>query len=178
MSGSTVVVGIDIAKSYVDVACTSLLAPLGRFDNDPEGHSTLIERLGAFKPGLIIMEASGGYEHALACALQAAGFMVVVINPRRACSDSRGLRYLARSARLSSTAPRSANTRASTRSVLAKRPIALAKSELSQWVVETLEPNIYAGVFQCRVSLGRVFNFLATVSSWAWLTSERFAPLG
>ena len=37
----------------------------------------------------------------------------------------------------------------------------------SQLVIETLEPSIYAGVFQCRVSRGRVFNFLATVSSWA-----------
>jgi len=35
----------------------------------------------------------------------------------------------------------------------------------SQWVTETLDPNIYAGVFQCRVSRGRVFNFLATVSN-------------
>ena len=34
-----------------------------------------------------------------------------------------------------------------------------------QWVVETLESRIYAGVFQSRVSRGRVFNFLATTSS-------------
>src|ERR1039457_508303 len=48
----------------------------------------------------------------------------------------------------------------------------------AQWIIETLVPSIYAGVFQCRVSRGRVFNFLATVSSWAWLTPERSAPLG
>src|SRR5208283_3572339 len=38
----------------------------------------------------------------------------------------------------------------------------------AQWVIETLVLSICAGVFQCRVSLGRVFNFLATVSNWAW----------
>jgi hypothetical protein len=48
----------------------------------------------------------------------------------------------------------------------------------AQWIIETLVPSMYAGVFQCRVSRGRVFNFLATVSSWAWLTPERSAPLG
>jgi hypothetical protein len=53
-----------------------------------------------------------------------------------------------------------------------------SKSQPSQWVIETLAPSVYAGVFQCRVSRGRVFSFLATVSNWAWLTAERSAPLG
>jgi hypothetical protein len=48
----------------------------------------------------------------------------------------------------------------------------------SQWIIETLVPRICAGVFQCRVSRGRVFNFLATASSWTWLTSERSIPFG
>jgi hypothetical protein len=47
-----------------------------------------------------------------------------------------------------------------------------------QWVSETLVSRIYAGVFQFRVSRGRVFNFLATVSSWVWLTAERSIPFG
>ena len=53
-----------------------------------------------------------------------------------------------------------------------------AKCLRPQWVIETLVPSICAGVFQCSVSRGRVFNFLATTSSWAWLTAERFIPLG
>jgi hypothetical protein len=52
------------------------------------------------------------------------------------------------------------------------------KAWRSQWVIETLALSVYAGVFQCRVSRGRAFNFLATVSNWAWLTAERSTPLG
>jgi transposase len=33
------------------------------------------------------MEASGGYESALACALQAAGFAVAVVHPKRGCKN-------------------------------------------------------------------------------------------
>jgi tetratricopeptide (TPR) repeat protein len=51
---------------------------------------------------------------------------------------------------------------------IALRPsYAEAYCRRSQWVVETLVPSIYAGVIHCRVSLGRVFSFLATVSNWA-----------
>jgi hypothetical protein len=55
---------------------------------------------------------------------------------------------------------------------------AVHKAVPAQWIIETLAPSIYAGVFQFRVSRGRVFNFLATVSNWAWLTLARSAPLG
>ena len=34
--------------------------------------------------GLVVMEATGGYEAALACALQAVGLHVAVVNPRHA----------------------------------------------------------------------------------------------
>jgi len=34
-----------------------------------------------------------------------------------------------------------------------------------QWIVETLESRMSAGVFHCKVFRGRVFNFLATASS-------------
>ena len=61
---------------------------------------------------------------------------------------------------------------------LPKSPEGELESQPSQWVIETLASSVYAGVFQCRVSRGRVFNFLATVSNWAWLTAERSAPLG
>ena len=52
------------------------------------------------------------------------------------------------------------------------------KTSWAQWVIETVLPKVYAGVFQRKVSRGRVFNFLATVSNCAWLTPERSKPLG
>jgi hypothetical protein len=40
-----------------------------------------------------------------------------------------------------------------------------AKVYWPQPVIETLESRMYAGVFQFRISLGRVFSFFATESS-------------
>jgi len=42
------------------------------------------------------MEATGGYEAALACSLQAAGFAVAVVNPRQARDFAKGMGYLAK----------------------------------------------------------------------------------
>ena len=96
MSGSAVVVGIDVAKAHVDVASTYSPVPLGRFENEPEGHTALIARLEALKPELVVMEATGGYEHALACALQAAGLAVAVVNPKQARDFAKAMGYLAK----------------------------------------------------------------------------------
>ena len=96
MSGSPVIIGIDVAKAHIDVASTCSPHPVGRFDNEPEGQSALIARLQTLRPELIVMEASGGYEHALACALQAAGFAVAVINPRQARDFAKAMGYLAK----------------------------------------------------------------------------------
>jgi transposase len=96
MSGLPVVVGIDVAKAHVDVASTDSFVPLGRFENEPEGHSALITRLETLKPELVVMEATGGYEHALACALQAAGLAVAVVNPKQARDFAKAMGYLAK----------------------------------------------------------------------------------
>jgi transposase len=96
MSGSPVAVGIDVAKAHVDVAATASPVPLGRFENEPEGHSALVSRLEMIGPALIVMEATGGYEHALACSLQASGFAVAVINPRQARDFAKAMGYLAK----------------------------------------------------------------------------------
>jgi transposase len=100
MSGSPVVVGVDVAKAKVDVASTLSPTPIGTFANEPEGHSALVARLEGLKPDLIVMEATGGYEHALACALQAAGFAVAVINPKQARDFARAMGTLAKTDRI------------------------------------------------------------------------------
>jgi transposase len=46
----------------------------------------------ALKPldvALVVMEVTGGYETELACALQAAGLPVAVVNPRRPAGAAR-----------------------------------------------------------------------------------------
>ncbi len=86
-------VGIDVASEHVDVAAigAQLSASLSRVTNDAEGHSALAVGLAELAPALVLMEATGGYEAALACALQAAGLRVAVINPRMARDFARAM---------------------------------------------------------------------------------------
>jgi transposase len=75
-------VGIDVSKAHLDVAAR----PDGqefRLPNTPEGIATLVERLKAVPPALIVMEATGGLERAAAVALAAAGLPVRVVEPSR-----------------------------------------------------------------------------------------------
>ena len=73
MSGSSVVVGIDVGSQYVDVAVLGAQLGAERFSNDVDGHTALADALAPLKPQLVVMEATGGYEAALACARRAAG---------------------------------------------------------------------------------------------------------
>lgn len=78
-----IAVGIDISKKTMDVAIGHE-QPTAVFSNDGAGHQALIATLQNHQVSLIVMEATGQYQLACACALQAAGFAVVVINPRQA----------------------------------------------------------------------------------------------
>jgi transposase len=84
MSVISGVVGIDVAKAHVDVSVLGVKLDVSRFDNDADGHSALAAVLQPLGVALVVMEATGGYEAALACALQAAGLSVAVVNPRQA----------------------------------------------------------------------------------------------
>jgi len=84
MSASSVVVGIDVAKAHVDVSVLGAPLDAQRFDNQAEGHSALTAALKPLDVALVVMEATGGYETELACALQATGLPVAVVNPRQA----------------------------------------------------------------------------------------------
>jgi len=96
MSASSVVVGIDVSKAHVDVSVLGAKLDVQRFDNQAQGHSTLT---AVFKPldvALVVMEATGGYEAELACALQAAGLPVAVVNPRQARDFAKSMGRLAK----------------------------------------------------------------------------------
>jgi len=96
MSASSVVVGIDVAKAHVDVAVLGATLDAQRFDNEAGGHSALVAALQPLDVALVVMEATGGYEAALACALQAAGLAVAVINPRQARDFAKSMGQLAK----------------------------------------------------------------------------------
>ncbi len=96
MSAPSVVAGIDVAKAHVDVAVLGAELEAQRFDNEVEAHSTLASALKGLGAALVVMEATGGYETELACALQAAGLAVAVINPRRARDFAKSMGRLAK----------------------------------------------------------------------------------
>jgi transposase len=94
------VVGVDVAKKKLDVAAVGASLPRGVYANDPEGQEALAADLAALSPALVLMEASGGYEAALAFHLAAAGQAVAVVNPRQARDFAKAMGSLAKSDRL------------------------------------------------------------------------------
>ncbi|MED5620143.1 IS110 family transposase [Ideonella sp. BN130291] len=96
MSASSVVVGIDVAKAHVDVSVLGAKFDAQRFDNEAEAHSALAAALKPLGVALVVMEATGGYEAVLACALQAAGLPVAVVNPRQARDFAKAMGRLAK----------------------------------------------------------------------------------
>ena len=63
-------VGIDIAKDTFDAA-VGIGGELVRSSNDVVGFDALLAKLAERPIALVVMEATGGYEEPLACALQA-----------------------------------------------------------------------------------------------------------
>lgn len=100
MPASSVVVGIDVAKAHVDVAVLGTKLEAQRFDNEADAHSALAAALKPLDVALVVMEATGGYEAALACALQAAGLPVAVVNPRQARDFAKSMGRLAKTDRI------------------------------------------------------------------------------
>ena len=75
-------VGIDVAKSRVDVAARPA-GDVWRVDHDESGIASLIARLQPLNPAAVLLEATGGIEVPLVSALAAASLPVVVVNPRQ-----------------------------------------------------------------------------------------------
>jgi transposase len=94
-SPAPVFVGLDVAKATLDIA----LRPSGEhwsIANDEAGVSTLVLRLQALEPALVLCEATGGFERAAIAALAAARLPVVVANPRQVRDFGRATGQLAK----------------------------------------------------------------------------------
>jgi transposase len=89
-----IVVGIDVAKDTLEVATSA--PERWSCPNDPPGQRELRERLRAAQAGLIVLEATGGYESALVATLAQANLPVVVVNPRQVRQFARALGQLAK----------------------------------------------------------------------------------
>jgi transposase len=137
MSETSVVTGIDIAKAHVDVVVDTTPVLSERFANVSEGHAALAARLEPLAVQLVVMEATGGLEAPLACALQAAGFAVAVVNPRQARDFARALGRLAKTDRIDAEGLAALGRMLLTRADLARylRPLASTEQQdLAAWV--------------------------------------------
>lgn len=92
-------VGIDVSKERLDLDCLPQSVPQ-QFSNDAQGIRTLVKQLKDTKVERIVLEATGGYETALASALAAEGLPVVVMNPKRVRDFAKAQGILAKTDRL------------------------------------------------------------------------------
>lgn len=94
-----VFVGIDVSKMRLDVA----FVPENKhkeFDNTEGGINALANYLTVLNPRLIVLEATGGYEHLALIMLSNLGFPVVRINPRQVRDFAKANGVLAKTDRI------------------------------------------------------------------------------
>lgn len=75
-------VGIDVSKDRFDVAVLGQKL-ITQDANTKTGIAELVKKMHQLNPKLIVVEATGGYEEALALALYAAGLPVALVSPQR-----------------------------------------------------------------------------------------------
>jgi transposase len=92
-------IGIDVAKDQLDVALGAA-GETWSVPNDDEGIRSLVEDLRSRSCGLIVLEATGGFEIAVVVALASTGLPVVVANPRQVRNFARATGQLAKTDRL------------------------------------------------------------------------------
>ena len=95
MIGSSSVVGIDVSKASLDVAC-GLDAPIQQFVNAPKGHRALARMLAKRAPSRIVLEATGGYERLALRHLSAQRLPAIRVNPRQVRDFARATGVLAK----------------------------------------------------------------------------------
>ncbi len=94
-TSSEMYVGIDVGKTWLDVARWGR-EEVWRISNDEAGVAAMIERLGEWKPTLIVVEATGGYEQLAVQTMLLQGLPVGVVNPTRVRALSKATGKLAK----------------------------------------------------------------------------------
>ena len=88
-------IGVDMAKARFEWGVHGSRSTRGA-SNDPAGFEALLADLRERRVGLIVIEATGGLEHALASVLLQLGLPVAVVNPRAAREFARSMGHLAK----------------------------------------------------------------------------------
>lgn len=92
---NAVFVGIDVSKATLDVA-TNQSQAVKQYANNAKGIRQLVRTLRSRAPQLIVAEATGGYELAVACALAEAQLPLAIVNPRQVRDFAKSLGQLAK----------------------------------------------------------------------------------
>ena len=92
-------IGIDVSKQQLEVAAHQSDARF-RCANKESAFGTLVAELISWRPALIVLEATGGWESRVVRSLQSAGLPVVVVNPRQVRDFAKALGQLAKTDRL------------------------------------------------------------------------------
>lgn len=100
MSGQYV--GIDVSKDRLDVAWSD--GASRQVGNDEAGHAQLVGLFAEVTPELVVMEATGGLERALAVQLSAAGVPLRILNARHVRHFAKATGMLAKTDRLDAQA--------------------------------------------------------------------------
>lgn len=87
-------VGIDVSKATLDVAWSTNPVARWQTTNDEAGWVSLVAHVQTLDPGVIVLEATGGYETGAASALSAAGLPVAIVNPRQVRDFAKALGLL------------------------------------------------------------------------------------
>jgi transposase len=99
MNAQNKVVGIDVSKLRLD--CFALPTQQAwSCQNAEVGDQSLLERLRAIDPDLVVLEATGGYETRVATLLLASGFRAAVVNPRQVRHFAKAMNKLAKTDRI------------------------------------------------------------------------------
>ncbi len=88
-------IGIDVSKDRLDVHVRPSDEAFA-VTRDGEGLAALVERLCSLTPGLVVLEATGGFEVTVAAALVAAAIPLAVVNPRQIRDFARATGQLAK----------------------------------------------------------------------------------
>jgi transposase len=91
-------VGVDVSSGWLDVAWTD--GREERIDNEYRAIEALALRLKDAGVGLVVFEASGGYERELHCALSRADVPAAMVNPRQVRDFAKAMGRLAKTDRL------------------------------------------------------------------------------
>jgi len=93
--GKEIYIGIDVSKDTLDVAIYGDKQHLS-FANDEAGITKIVSKLRQLDPELVVLEATGGFEVALAAELGVAKIPTAVVNPRQIRDFAKSVGMLAK----------------------------------------------------------------------------------